>query len=179
MSYLTIVLTITSLKMAELQLTVKMMLTVSFNYCRVVHHEYTPEGQTVNKQYYQEVLRRLHDAVRRKRPDLWESRNWQLHHDNALTHSSCLIQDLMTKHRIPQVRQAPYFPDMAPCDFWLFPKLKIPLKGSRFERREDIMKNATAELVAIPKEDSQKCFQQWKDCWVKCVESQGDYFEGD
>jgi hypothetical protein len=49
---------------------------------------------------------------------------------------------------------------MAPCDFWLFHKLKMPLKGSRFERREDIMKNATAQLVAIPKEDFQKCFQQ-------------------
>jgi hypothetical protein len=49
------------------------------------------------------------------------------------------------------------------------------LKGSRFESRGDIMKNATAQLVAIPKED----FQQWKDHWVKCVESQGDYFEGD
>jgi hypothetical protein len=65
---------------------------------------------------------------------------------------------------------------MAPCDFWLFPKLKMPLKESRFENCEDIMKNTTAQLVAIPKEDFQKCFQQWKDCWVKFVESQGDYF---
>jgi hypothetical protein len=55
----------------------------------------------------------------------------------------------------------------------------MPLKWSRFESREDIKKNATAQLVAIPKEDFQKCFQQCKDCWVKCVESQGDYFEGD
>jgi hypothetical protein len=55
----------------------------------------------------------------------------------------------------------------------------MPLKGSRFESREDIMKNATAQLVAIPNEDFQKCFQQWKCRWVKCVESQGDYSEGD
>lgn len=144
-----------------------------------MQHEYAPEGQTVNKKYYQEVLHCLRDAVRRKRPDLWESRNWQLHHDNAPAHSSRLIQDFLAKHGIPQVRQAPYSPDMAPGDFWLFPKLKMPLKGSRFESREDIMKNATAQLVAIPKQDFQKCFQQWKNRWIKCVESQGAYFEGD
>jgi hypothetical protein len=93
-----------------------------------VHHEYAPEGQSVNKQYYQEVLRRLRDAVRRKRPDLRESRNWQWHHDNAPTHFSCLIQDFLAKHGISHIRQAPYSPDMAPCDIWLFSKLKMLLK---------------------------------------------------
>ncbi|PNF26463.1 hypothetical protein B7P43_G15372 [Cryptotermes secundus] len=41
----------------------------------VVHHEYAPLGQTVNKEYYQEFLRHLRDAVRRKRPELWDARN--------------------------------------------------------------------------------------------------------
>jgi hypothetical protein len=39
---------------------------------------------------------------------------------------------------------------MAPCGFLLFPKLKMPLKGTRFESREDIMRNATAWLITIP-----------------------------
>jgi [histone H3]-lysine36 N-dimethyltransferase SETMAR len=68
---------------------------------------------------------------------------------------------------------------MAPCDFWLFPKLKIPLKGTRFESREDIMRNSTAELYSIPKEAYLKVFQAWRDRWEKCVQSQGEYFEGD
>jgi hypothetical protein len=51
---------------------------------------------------------------------------------------------------------------MAPCDFWLFPKLKMPLKGTRFESREDIMRNVTAWLITIPKDVFQKCFQQWR-----------------
>jgi transposase len=54
------------------------------------------------------------------------------------------------KHGIPVVRQAPYSPDMTSCDFWLFPKLKRPLKGSRFDSREDIMRNATKELRSLP-----------------------------
>jgi hypothetical protein len=68
---------------------------------------------------------------------------------------------------------------MAPCDFWLFLKLKRPLKGSRFDSREDIMWNTTKELRSLPEEAFQKCFQQWKEHWAKCVESQGAYFEGD
>jgi len=61
----------------------------------------------------------------------------------------------------------------------LFPKLKTTLKGSRFESREEIMQNATAEMNTIPKETFQKCFRQWKHRWTKCVEAQGAYFEGD
>ena len=68
---------------------------------------------------------------------------------------------------------------MASCDFWLFPKLKTTLKGSRFESREEIMQNATAEMNTIPKEAFQKSFRQWKHRWAKCVEAQGAYFEGD
>jgi transposase len=115
----------------------------------------------------------------RKRPDLWGAETWQLHHDNAPAHSSHLIQSFLAKNNIPLIRQALYSPDMAPCDFWLFPKLKMPLKGTRYESREDIMQNATAQLYMIPQEAFQKCFQQWQDRWKKCVHYQGDYFEGD
>jgi hypothetical protein len=104
--------------------------------------------------------------------------DWQLHHDNAPAHSSHLNQSFLAKHGIPVVHQAPYSPDMAPCDFWLFLKLKRPLKGSHFESRKDIMWNAMKELRSLP-EIFQKCFQQWKERWAKCVESQGAYFEGD
>ena len=166
-------------KARQVRSNVKVMLTVFFDCRGVVHHEYAPQGQNITKEYYQEVLRHLRDAVRRKRPDMWKTGNWQLHHDNAPAHSSHLIQTFLAKHNIPLVRQAPYSPDMAPCDFWLFPKLKLPLKGSRFESREDIMQNATAQLYSIPKEAFQKCFQQWGERWQKCVQSQGEYFEGD
>lgn len=158
---------------------VKVMLTVFFDYRGVVHHEYAPHGATITKEHYLEVLRRLRDAVRRKRPDLWAAGNWQLHHDNAPAHSSHLIQRFLAKHTIPVVRQAPYSPDMAPCDFWLFPKLKMPLKGTRFESREVIMQNATEQLRTIPQNEFQRCFGQWQQRWGKCVTAQGDYFEGD
>ncbi|PNF41545.1 hypothetical protein B7P43_G12310 [Cryptotermes secundus] len=79
------------------------------------------------------------------------------------------VQGFLAKHGILQVRQAPHSPDIPPCDFWLFPRLKTPLKGSRFDNRLDIIQNAMAQLHAIPKEAFQNCFQRWKDHWAKCV----------
>ena len=70
---------------------IKMMLVVFFDWKVIVHHEFRPRGQMVNKQLYQEVLVRLRDAVRRKRPELWENQTWMLHHDNAPAHASLLI----------------------------------------------------------------------------------------
>ncbi|PNF29776.1 Actin-related protein 2/3 complex subunit 4 [Cryptotermes secundus] len=77
---------------------------------------------------------------------------------------------IMEDHRLAIHEVAdedPYSPDMAPCDFWLFPRLKTPLKGCHFDSREEIIQNATAQLHAIPKEAFQNCFQRWKDCWAK------------
>jgi hypothetical protein len=98
-------------------------------------------------------------------------------------HGSCimttpLIQNLLAKHNIPVVRQAPYSPDMGPCDFWLFPRPKTQLKGTRFESRDDIIRNMTAKLYSIRKKTFQKCQEKWRSRWEKCVQSQGDYFEG-
>jgi hypothetical protein len=104
----------------------------------------------MNKEYYLEAIRHLRDAVRRKTLDLWASHNWELHRDNAPAHSSHLIQSFLAKHSIPVVSQAPYSPDMTPCDFWLFPKLKRLLKGSRFDSHKDIMRNAMKELRSLP-----------------------------
>jgi hypothetical protein len=52
---------------------IKVLLIVFFDWKGIVHHEFVPRGQMVNKQLYQEVLARLKDAVRRKRPELWEN----------------------------------------------------------------------------------------------------------
>jgi hypothetical protein len=54
----------------------------------------------------------------------------------------------------------------------LFPKLKRSLKGSHFDSREDIMWNATQELRSLPEEAFKKSFQQRKERWAECVESQ-------
>ena len=119
----------------------------------IVHHEYAPKGQTINQTYYLEVLRRLRDAVQRKRRERWSEDDWFLHHDNAPAHRALSIQQFLARHRIPVVAHPPYSPDLAPADYFLFPKLKSALKGRRFETVEEIKENTTNVLKSIPEND--------------------------
>ncbi|GFY15990.1 uncharacterized protein TNCV_1286351 [Trichonephila clavipes] len=93
------------------------MLIVFFDAAGIVHHEYAPQSQTVNKEFYLDVMRRLREAVRRKRPVLWASSRWMLHHDGAPTHTANLEQQFLKKHGTIQVAYPPYSPDMSPPDF--------------------------------------------------------------
>jgi hypothetical protein len=58
---------------------------------------------------------------------------------------------------------APYIPDLAPCDFWLFPKLKSQLKGKIFQTAHEITENSTRQLMVIPRKDFADCFEQWRE----------------
>ena len=128
---------------------IKVLLTVFFDASGVVHHEYLPEGSTLNQTYYIEVLKRLRDAIRRKRPELWRSGDWFFHHDNAPAHSALRTREFLAKHSITVLPHTPYSPDLAPCDFFLFPKLKRPLKGKDlrpFQRLRQMRRRSSRAL---------------------------------
>ncbi|UYV72800.1 hypothetical protein LAZ67_10000786 [Cordylochernes scorpioides] len=62
--------------------------------------------------------------------------------------------------------------DIAPNDFFLFPKLKAVLKGRHFDTREDIIEKSLLALKSIPKEAYKNCFDNWEKRWRwKCLES--------
>ena len=69
--------------------------------------------------------------------------------------------------------------DLAPNDFFLFPKIKEILKGRNFDDIDDIRSNTTAALKAIPQNQFQNCFEGWTRCWHRCIASQWEYFVGD
>ena len=86
---------------------------------------WVPTGQTVNKEYYVEVLREFKKRFCWKRPALFKTGQWHFHQDNAPVHNSILVTDYLTKIGIKTVPHPPYSPDLAPCNFWLFPKLRV------------------------------------------------------
>ena len=59
-------------------------------------YEFIAQGQTVNQQCYLEVLTRLQESVRRKRPGLWPDK-WILHHDNAPAHDVLRVHEFADK----------------------------------------------------------------------------------
>jgi len=106
---------------------IKVVVFVFFDWKGIVHCEFVLRGKVVNKQLYQDVLACLRNVVRRKSPELWENQTWLLHHDNVPAHASILICSYLAKHQTSVVLHPPYSPDLAPTDFFLFPKLKTSL----------------------------------------------------
>ena len=68
-----------------------------------------------------------------------------------------------------------YRPDLAPCDLWLFPKLR----GCRYETTEEMKEAVTKVLDTLTQEDFHEAFQRLLERYNKCIAAGGDYFEGD
>src|SRR5215813_4614297 len=80
----------------------------NFFYIReIVHKEFVPPGQSVNETFYCEILKRLRENVRRKRPELWKKKDWFLHHNNAPAHTSLLVKAYLAKNRMATVPVLP------------------------------------------------------------------------
>lgn len=129
-------------------------------YKAIIHHEYAPPGQTLNKKYFMTCCGVLRDASPRKRTELHASREWQRHHENESAHSAPKVQQFSAKANILQVRQTLYSPDLAHCRLFIFPKIKTHFKRIRFKDTEKIEENATKQLLAILKTEFYECFRQ-------------------
>ena len=91
-----------------------------------------------------------------KRPALFKSGQWHFHQDHAPVHNSILVTDYLSKMGIKTVPQPPYSPDLAPCDFWLFPKLR----GCCYETIEE-MKEAVMKVIdTLTQEDFHGAFEK-------------------
>jgi hypothetical protein len=110
----------------------------------IVHKEFVPRGQTVNFGFYCEVLWRLHENVRRHRPQIWREQTWLLHHDNAPSHTSIYIHQFLAKNKIAVIPHPQHSLDLSPWNFLQFPNWNwswkdaglIPLRRTRLNRRE-------------------------------------------
>ena len=76
---------------------------------------------------------------------------------------------------IKTVPHRPYSPDLAACDFWLFPKLT----GCCYETIEEMKEAVTKVIDTLSQEDFLGTLQKMLERWNKCIATGGDYFEGD
>ena len=80
-----------------------------------------------------------------------------------------------TKMCVMTVPHRPYCPDLAPCDFWLFPKLR----GCRYETIEEMKEVVTKVIDTLTQEVFHGAFQKLLERYNKCIATEGDYFEED
>ena len=103
---------------------------------------------------------------------------WYFHQDNAQIHNSILVTDYLNKMGIQTVRHPPYSPDLALCDFWLFPKLKENLRGCRYETIEEMKEVVMKVNDTLTQENFHGALPKLFERYNKCITAGGDYFEG-
>ena len=131
----------------ESHIKIKTMSTVFLDWEGAFHHKYAPPGQTIRSTTSVSFV------------------SWEMQYDendscygqlvigrfitatHPATHTSSRVQRFLTKQQIIQVTQLPFRPELAPCNFWLFPKLKS--QGKRFQTVNEIQENMMGQLMAI------------------------------
>jgi 2-oxo-4-hydroxy-4-carboxy--5-ureidoimidazoline (OHCU) decarboxylase len=71
----------------------------------------------------------------------------------------------------------PYSPDLSPLEHFLFPKVKLQLKGARFDKNEGIQKAVNNRLNKISAEDFSNAMKKLEKCANLCITSNGSYFK--
>jgi len=74
-------------------------------------------------------------------------------------------EECLAAKQITVLEHPAYSPDLAPIDFFLFPKINEILKGRHFDDTDDIRSNTTAALKVIPQNQFQNCFEGWTRRW--------------
>ncbi|UYV70267.1 hypothetical protein LAZ67_7002330 [Cordylochernes scorpioides] len=150
---------------------IKTIIIVFFDIRGIVHCEFVPQGQTVHSTFYLEVLRRFKRRIARVRTDIKDT--VKLHHDNVTSHTAFINTNLLARSNTPVIPHPPYSPDLAPFDFFLFPRLKREMKGKHWETVENIQHHVTTFLRSIPVEEFQGASQAWQTSLLKCIDAGG------
>ena len=144
----------------------------------IIHSVKKVPGIDHSKSPLKEIIKNLFDDKLAPLSSIltWSLRkenSWILHHDNAPSHKAIIVNKFLAKNSTNINEQPPYSPVMAPADFFLFPKLKLPLRDTRFQSVENIKENSRRELKSIPENAFKKCFDDWIIRWHKCIISKG------
>ena len=145
----------------------------------IVQKEFVPPGHVVNGKFHCVVLRWLTENIWCKHPDKWHNNSRDRYHDNVPAEVLLIVWQFLASTKTTVIPHPPYSPDHAPCDFFLFMKMKLKLKGWHFDGNEEIQDESQKVIKTPMPNDFQKCIRPWKSCWNRCINAKGDYFDGD
>ncbi|PNF15400.1 hypothetical protein B7P43_G00941, partial [Cryptotermes secundus] len=160
-------------KVHPTQSNVKAMFIVAYATDGVILHHTVPQRKTVNAAYYCNFLHNsLRSALRRKRQYLLAT-NPIILHDNARAHTADAVKDLLRRWRWEILQHSPYSPDMSPCDYDLFAKMKEPLRGTRYNTREEIIRAVERSLLDINRSGRADGVRRFPQIWQKVEHMRG------
>jgi hypothetical protein len=71
----------------------------------------------------------------------------------------------------------PFSPDLAPSDFYLFPKLKLFLAGQRFSLNQEVIAAVVGYFADLTKNHYRDGIMAMEHCWNKCISLKEGYVE--
>ena len=156
----------------------KVLYTIFFNSSGPVVQIPSKEGTSITGKFYKNtVLNKIKKIYKKKRPSVG-LKGICLLHDNAPAHKSRVVVDFLSKQKVNVLTRPPYSPDLSPCDFFLFPRLKKDLSRRRYSSRSALGSAVHQCLTQIPRADYYGAFKQWILRLQKCISVKGEYFEG-
>ena len=116
----------------------KVLYAVFFNSSEPVVQVPCPSGHTVTGRFYiNYVLKKVKEFYNKKRPSKWWS-GVHLSHDNASSHKCEVVKSFWASEKAKVLKHPPYSPDLSPCGFFLFPRLKKMLSGNKYTSRSSL-----------------------------------------
>ncbi|XP_055353290.1 histone-lysine N-methyltransferase SETMAR-like [Paramacrobiotus metropolitanus] len=153
------------------------MFSVFFNARGVISVTRVPEGRTVTAQFY--VRKCLRKTLAKLRKDVGKKkmRHQLLHHDNARPHTASLTKIFLKSRKVKLFPHPPYSPDLSPCDFYLFWKMKDLLRGKHYKSATEAEAAVRGALRRLSINGFSAVFDDWLSRCEKCIKYKGDYFE--
>lgn len=132
------------------------------------------ERKSINAEWYTTIcLPKVVEEVRKTN----RRRRILLHQDNASSHTARMTTAYLKEKNVELVDHPPYSPDLSPCDYFLFPKIKTKLRGQRFQTPDEAVEAYKNLVSEMPVSEWHKCFETWFARMKKCVDANGEYFE--
>lgn len=154
----------------------KVMATVFWDSQGVIFIDFLEKGKTITGAYYAALLERFNEELMKKRPHL-AKKKVLFHQDNAPAHSSAVATSKLVELGYELLPHPPYSPDLAPCDFFLFPNMKKWLAGQRFSSNEEVIAATEAYFAGFDKKYFLDGLKRLEHRWKKSVELKGEYVE--
>jgi hypothetical protein len=136
--------------------------------------EFVPEEKTVNVKFYKGVMECHLKCIQRVCPDAFCSQHFFLLHNNASAHKASVGQ-FLTQKNVTTLYHPLNSPDLSPPDYFIFPKLKMKLKGLHFADVAEIQEGVT-DVLKVQKEEFSAAFQKLYDHAKACIYANGAYF---
>ncbi|XP_077156041.1 histone-lysine N-methyltransferase SETMAR-like [Ranitomeya variabilis] len=154
----------------------KVMASVFWDAEGIIMVDYLEKGATITGSYYAEQIRRLREAIKEKRRGKLQA-GVLFHQDNAPSHKAAVAMATIQEAGFELVEHPPYSPDLAPSDFFLFPRLKEHLRGKKFDDNSDVITTVGDFFEGQDQEFFSKGILSLEKRWTKYIDLLGDYVE--